>query len=46
MRTFYEASTAEEEDRRRHRDRGDSTEDSAVDVRSGLLLRWLSNKRS
>jgi hypothetical protein len=32
MRTFYEASVAEEEDRRRRRDRGDSAEDGAVDV--------------
>jgi hypothetical protein len=34
MTTFYEASVAEEEDRKRHRDRGDSTEDGMVDVRS------------
>jgi hypothetical protein len=31
-RTFYEASAAEEEDRRRCRGRGDSAEDGAVDV--------------
>jgi hypothetical protein len=37
-RTFYEASAAEEEDRRRHRGRGDSAEDGAVDVRSGPFL--------
>jgi hypothetical protein len=35
MRTFYEASTIEEEDRRRRRSHGDSAEDGAVDVRSG-----------
>jgi hypothetical protein len=35
MRTFYEASAAVEEDRRRRRGRGDSAEDGAVDVRSG-----------
>jgi hypothetical protein len=34
-RTFYEVSAAEEEDRRRHRSRGDSAEDGMVDVRSG-----------
>jgi hypothetical protein len=39
MRTFYEASTAKEEDRRRCRGRGDSAEDGAVDVRSGPFRR-------
>jgi hypothetical protein len=38
-RTFYKASAAEEEDRRRHRDRGDNAEDGAVDVRSGPFRR-------
>jgi hypothetical protein len=31
-RTFYKASAAKEEDRRRCSDRGDSIEDGAVDV--------------
>jgi hypothetical protein len=35
MRTFYGESVAEEEDRRRRRGHGDSTEDGAVDVHSG-----------
>jgi hypothetical protein len=34
-RTFYEASAVEEEDWRRRRGHGDSTEDGAVDIRSG-----------
>jgi hypothetical protein len=38
-RTFYEASAAEEEDRRRRRGRGDSKEDSTVNVRSGPFRR-------
>jgi hypothetical protein len=38
-RTFYEASAVEEEDRRRHRCHGDTTEDGAVDVRSGSFRR-------
>jgi hypothetical protein len=37
--TFYEASVAEEEDRRRRRGRGNSAEDGAVDVRSGPFHR-------
>jgi hypothetical protein len=39
MRTFYEASATEEEDRRRRRGRCDSVEDGAVDVRSGPFRR-------
>jgi hypothetical protein len=39
LRTFYEASAAVEEDRRRRRGRGDSTEEGAVDVLSGLFHR-------
>jgi hypothetical protein len=39
MRTFYEASAAEEEDRRRRCGRGDNMEDGAVDVRSGPVRR-------
>jgi hypothetical protein len=38
-RTFYEASAAEEEDQRWHRDRGNSAEDGTVDVRSGPFRR-------
>jgi hypothetical protein len=38
-RTFYKASAAEKEDRRRRRGRGDSAEDCAVDVRSGPFRR-------
>jgi hypothetical protein len=38
-RTFYEASVAEEEDRRRRHDRGDSAEDDTVDVRYGSFHR-------
>jgi hypothetical protein len=38
-RTSYEASAAEEEDRRRRHGCGDSTEDGAVDVRSGPFHR-------
>jgi hypothetical protein len=38
-RTFYEASETEEEDRRWQHDRGDSTEDGAVDVRCGPFHR-------
>jgi hypothetical protein len=38
-RTFYEVSAAEEEDRRWHRGRGDSTEDGAVHVCSGPFRR-------
>jgi hypothetical protein len=38
-RTFYEVSATEEEDRRRCCSRGDSTEDGAVDVRSGPFHR-------
>jgi hypothetical protein len=39
MRTFYEASADEEEDRRSRRGRGDSAEDGAIDVRSGPFRR-------
>jgi hypothetical protein len=38
-RTFYEASAAEEEAQRRHRGRGDSAEDGAIDVRFGPFRR-------
>jgi hypothetical protein len=38
-RNLYEASAAEEKDRRRLRGRSDSAEDGAVDVRSGPFYR-------
>jgi hypothetical protein len=55
--TFYKASTAEEEDQKWRRGRGDNAEDGAVDVRSGpfavaharptgLLQRQLSEERN
>jgi hypothetical protein len=44
--TFYEASAAEEEDRRRCRGRGDNTEDGAVDFRLAPFAVAQSSERA